>query len=322
MVDFSLLRLSPHLTPRPWGGVRLGSALHKPVPQGELIGESWELSDHPDGPSKIAGGPFDGKLFGDILRDHPREMIGRPVAPKKFPLLVKYIDAREDLSIQVHPDDEYNQRMGIEDRGKTECWFILDCAEGAEVIYGLREGTTRGDLERAIENKTVPDCIRRVPIVPGTFLFVPPGTVHAILGGTLLCEIQQSSNITFRLWDWDRKPERTLQIEPSLDVIRFENDTTPQPLHIDPPKGDEPDVLLLTDNPFFKVRAVRLPSETSLNLSGSGHGVIVNGVGGAASVNAEAIGYGETLFVPAAIPEFKVSAGDSPSILLLSESNE
>ncbi len=322
MTDLPILRMSPHLTPRPWGGDRLGTVLHKPLPGDEPIGESWELSDHTDGPSSIAGGPFDGRLFGEVLREFPDEMVGSNDPTGPYPLLVKYIDAREDLSIQVHPDDDYTARVGIADRGKSECWFILDCAGGTEVIYGLKEGITRSDLIMAIESKTVPDCIRRIPIEPRDFLFVPPGTVHAILGETLLCEIQQSSNTTFRLWDWNRKPERPLHIKESLEVIRFESSKAEPPFHLEPLSDASPLVTVLTDNEYFLVRAVQLPPESSLYLTHSGKGAILNGVEGAGEINELGMALGETFFVPACIPQFCVRTGHSPVTVLVSESNE
>jgi len=243
-------------------------------------------------------------------------------APDKYPLLVKYIDAGEDLSIQVHPDDAFNAREGIPDRGKTECWFILDCEPGTEIVYGLKPGVDRSDLEHAIERKTVPESINRVPIHPGDFLFVPPGTVHAILGGTLLCEIQQSSNITFRLWDWDRKPERELHIEKSLEVIRFEEDLPAKPFHLGQLDHDNPLVTKLTDNSHFTVRAVQLPPKSSIEILTSGKGAILNGVGGDSSVEDTSLLYGQTLFVPASIPRFRIRSESAPATLLLTESNE
>lgn len=317
-----ILRMSPRMTPRPWGGNRLGSIFGKHIPPGEKIGESWELSDHPEGPSSIEGGPYDGELFGDLVRRFPEEMVGRSAAPERFPLLVKYIDAQEDLSIQVHPSDSDAARLGMSDRGKTECWWILDCPPNGEIVYGLREGATRTDLERAIQEGSIPDVVRRVPIHPGDFLFVPPGTVHAILAGTMLCEIQQSSNITFRLWDWDRSPARTLHLGQSLDVIRFGDPDLPQPIWATADRIDEPRVRVLTDNPFFTVKAVELPAGAGYAMETGGRGVIANGVEGACRLNENSVRPGKTLFVPACQPRIEVVAGNAPVVLLLTESNE
>ena len=316
-----ILRLAPHLTPCPWGGNRLRDALQKPVVRGDKIGESWEVSDHPDGPSRIEGGMFEGRLFGEVLQEYPRETLGKTEAPEKYPLLVKYIDAAEDLSIQVHPDDAYARERNLNDRGKTECWYILDCDPSTEVIYGLREGTNRKKLEKAIDEKRVPDVVRRVPISPGMFLFVPPGTVHAVLGGTLLCEVQQSSNITYRLWDWNRKPEREIHIRESLDVIDYCPRKQLQPFKLPEDEPEVPRVVNLTHNPFFLVYALQLAPGQSIQRSPLGCGTILNGVRGECVVDSVPMRTGDTLFVPACLDSFTLSTLDSPATVLVSRAN-
>lgn len=244
------LLMKPVFSPRPWGGDRLAASLGKNVPSGEKIGESWELSDHPNGRSTIASGPMRGQLFGDVVREHSREMISRHNAPERFPLLVKFIDAAEDLSIQVHPDDA---TAPPGDRGKTECWYVMDCGEGAEVILGLERGIGPEDLRRGAADGSIERMVRRHPLAPGDFLFVPAGTVHAILGGTLICEIQQSSDTTYRLWDWNRQPSRELHIEQSLRVIDWQPPTS-GPRRV-PLVGELRQPMILTENPYFEVMA-------------------------------------------------------------------
>jgi mannose-6-phosphate isomerase len=316
-----ILKLSPHLKPRPWGGNRLRDDLRKAVPQGEKIGESWELSDRPDGPSRIEGGPFEGRLFGEVLREYPRETLGETKAPEKYPLLVKYIDAAEDLSIQVHPDDAYARERGLDDRGKTECWYILGCDPGTEVVYGLSEGIDRKKLEKAIAEQRVPEVVRRIPISPGTFLFVPPGTVHAILGGTLLCEVQQSSNITYRLWDWGRKPKREVHIRESLDVIDYNPKCQIQPFRLPTDEPRVPRIIPLTHNPFFLVYAIQLGPGQTIRRSHPGCGTVLNGVGGECLVDSIPVRIGDTLFVPACLDSITFSTSDSPATVLLSRAN-
>ena len=320
-MSIPILKLAPCVVPRPWGGNRLQTLFGKPCPPGERIGESWELSDHPEGLSRVEGGPFEGRLFGDLVRTHPGEMIGVEAAPARFPLLIKYIDAAEDLSIQVHPGDAYVERKGLPDRGKTECWLILDCQPGAEVIYGLREGIDRAALERAVREKQVPEVVRRVPISPGTFLFVPPGTVHALLAGTLLCEIQQSSNITYRLWDWDRKPSRPLHIEESLEVISYgASGLEPYQLPLSPPS--EPGIFRLADNLYFTVEAVQLGPRQRLEVPLLGKGTAVNGIWGECELENTPVKAGDTLFIPACVPSVIFATVESNATLLLSWSNE
>jgi mannose-6-phosphate isomerase len=317
-----ILRMTPYLTPRPWGGERLGNLFGKPVPPGEKVGEAWELSDHPEGPSRIAGGPFDGWLFGDVLRAHPRGAIGRDAAPACYPLLIKYIDAGQDLSIQVHPDDGYARRQGLIDRGKTECWYVMDCNPGARIIYGLRPGTTRADLEHALSRQSVPEVVQHLPITPGMFLFVPPGTVHAILGGTLLCEIQQSSNLTYRLWDWERQPPRPLHIQEALEVIEFDPEEPRHPFPLPPPPSAGSLVVPLTHNPYFEVDALRLAPGCAETIEQPGCGFVLNGVAGGCDVSGEPLMPGQTLFVPADIKQVTVQAGGQPATVLISRSNE
>lgn len=315
-----ILRLAPRLVPRPWGGARLSTLLGKKCSPAEKIGESWELSDRPDTPSAIEGGPHHGRRFGDLIREFPKEMIGRSQPPPRFPLLVKYIDAAEDLSIQVHPDDEYAERKGLGDRGKTECWYILDCHANGEIIFGLREGVGPHDLERAIREGAVDAAVRRAPISPGDFLFVPAGTVHAILAGTLLCEIQQSSDLTFRLWDWNRVPARPLHIRESLEVARYQ----PTAIPVIATRSDNSAGMLLdlTRNRFFQVRLASLPPRSRLTVTQPGHGLILNGVLGSCSVNGLDLSLGGTLFIPACVSEIEIEAGEKGAAVLLTESLE
>ncbi len=315
-----ILKLSPRLVPRPWGGARLATLLHKDCDRGDKIGESWELSDHPDGPSAIEGGPHHGRLFGDLVREFPQEMVGQTRAPDRYPLLVKYIDASEDLSIQVHPDDAYAQRAGLGDRGKTECWYILDGPPGGEIIHGLREGARVSDLESALRTGTVEAVVRRVSISPGDFVFVPSGTVHAILAGTLLCEIQQSSNLTFRLWDWNRHPARPLHERQSLDVIRTE--PGPPKLSVSQVQSGGPRLTPLTQNRFFQVRHAWVPPRSRLRIPQPGPGLIVNGVFGSCALNGVDLSIGSTCFVPASVPEIEIETREEGAMALLTESRE
>ncbi|MBI3735868.1 class I mannose-6-phosphate isomerase [Candidatus Sumerlaeota bacterium] len=313
------MKLAPVLSPRPWGGERLRTVLKKDIPAGEKIGESWELSDHPDGRSRIANGPYAGQFFGDLVRSYPREMCGIDRAPDRFPLLVKYIDADEDLSLQVHPGDDEAKKYG--DRGKAECWYIIDCAPGAEIIHGLREDVTPDRLRAAIassdpiekKNAYIRSLTRSVPIRPGTFVNVPPGTVHAILGGTLLCEIQQSSNLTFRLWDWGRQPERPLHVEEGLGVAIFGPGNAPAITHED--ELEEWSGPTIANHHFLSwtIAAEAGESATSPRLfnlfftQGRGLGVILNVIKGRANwcmKNISDLGSmqcGDTWFLPAAL---------------------
>ncbi len=323
------LLMAPDFAVRPWGGHLLRDRFGKPIPQDDQVGESWELSDHPNGKSRIAGGPFDGVEFGDLLRRHPREMIGHDTAPHHYPLLIKIIDAAEDLSIQVHPDDEYAQQRLGQEHGKTECWYVIDCAPDTEVIWGIQNGYNADDLRRGAADGSIESMVARHPLAPDSFLFVSAGTIHAILKGTLICEIQKSSDTTYRLWDWKRQPARELHVERSLEVIDWGHDAEGGPVSV-PATGtlDAPHVL--TDNPYFRVRAYDVPPGESRALPGdlATSGVVVVVLHGIAQLasrdGAVELPTASTAFLPA-ICEGKgtlTATGDQALRVLLVESRE
>ena len=183
-----------------WGGTRLRDEYGKKIDMTPLA-ESWECSVHPDGPSFVANGQYKGKTLKEVLEAHP-EYIGTK-ANGVLPILAKFIDAKKDLSVQVHPDDEY-ARENENDNGKTEMWYIIDAEEGASLIYGFMHKVTKEKLERAIERGELDKHLQKVEVHKGDLYFVPAGTVHGIGKGILLAEIQESSNVTYRVYDYDR----------------------------------------------------------------------------------------------------------------------
>ncbi len=314
----------PFYSLRPWGGQRLARELGKNVPaEKKPCGEVWELSDHPDGRSSIANGPYAGMEFGELVRRFPRGMCGVDAPPERFPLLVKYLDVGDDLSIQVHPAD-HNAPPG--DRGKTECWYIMDCADGTELILGVSPGVDARRLAEAARTGRMEPCVRRVPIRPGDFIYLPAGTIHAALAGTLICEVQQSSNTTYRLWDWGRKPLRPLHIEQAVAVAQYDPARNPEPVHVpDLPGGGW---RRLARNDTFEVRTARWDGgEAEENRSANRHGLILNVVenggrlvsGGGA---AETLLTGQTWYLPAGLDQWRLEAGPDGLRVLLSESLE
>ncbi|MDI6447506.1 type I phosphomannose isomerase catalytic subunit [Anaerobaca lacustris] len=219
------MKCKPIFKERIWGGQGLETAFGKALPPGKKIGESWELADLPQGKTTIANGPFQGRILADIVRDHPEEITGVGDFPKPFPLLIKLLDAREVLSVQVHPDPQTCRRMG---RGepKTECWYIIDAEPGAVIYKGFKEPITRERFVRAVEDGTTADLLAKVPVEPGQCHFLPAGTAHAIGGGLLIAEIQTPSDTTYRVYDWDRLDDagnpRQLHIEEALESIHFD----------------------------------------------------------------------------------------------------
>ena len=202
----------------PWGGSALRDVFHKDIPD-EATGESLEVSVLPGLESRAE----DGRTLTDILRAGGEAVRGTQVG-EEFPLLLKLISARERLSVQVHPDDAYARVHEGGKLGKTEAWVILQCEPGAQLVYGIREGVTREALEEACAKggKAVEECLRFVQVHPGDVFYIPAGTVHAIGGGILILEIQQSSDVTYRFWDWGRLDKdgnpRALHVKKGLDV--------------------------------------------------------------------------------------------------------
>jgi mannose-6-phosphate isomerase class I len=202
-----------------WGGTRLRDEFGYEIPS-DTTGESWAISAHENGECKIAGGIYDGRRLSDLWKEKP-EIFGN-YPGDKFPLLVKIIDAKKDLSIQVHPDDLYAKIHENGSLGKTECWYILDCEPGTEIAIG-HHARDREEMEAMIRDHRWKEFIRTVPIKKGDFFQIEPGCLHAIKGGTLVLETQQSSDITYRVYDYDRlsngKP-RQLHVEQSIANIR------------------------------------------------------------------------------------------------------
>jgi mannose-6-phosphate isomerase len=214
-----MIFLEPVFKSMIWGGNRLGSLFGYAIPD-DHTGECWAISAHNNGDCTIKNGTYQGKTLSWLWSNH-RELFGNAEGDV-FPLLVKIIDAKEDLSIQVHPDNAYAKSMEHGALGKMECWYILECVENAEIVIG-HNAKTREELEQMIAERRWKDLIKVRPISKGDFFQINPGTVHAIKAGTVILETQQSSDITYRLYDYDRldhgKP-RKLHIKESVDVIR------------------------------------------------------------------------------------------------------
>lgn len=212
-----LIFLTPYLKEVIWGGTKL-KEIYGYETKSNNIGEAWIVSANSNGPSIISNGEFKGLTLEDLYNKR-RDLFGN-IEENVFPLLIKYIDARQDLSIQVHPDDKYAYVNANKSKGKTECWYVLDCEEGADIIIG-HNAKNKEELENMIKEKKWNDLLKIIPIKKGDFFFIPAGTIHAIRKGTLIFETQQNSDVTYRLYDYDRlengKP-RDLHLQQSIDV--------------------------------------------------------------------------------------------------------
>ncbi len=219
------LTFHPQFKKYPWGGRNLETRLGRRLPPGR-VAESWEISGHPNGPTAVAEGALRGQTLAKVQTRLGETLLGRrsrkALERGRFPLLVKLLDAHRWLSIQVHPDDAYASRQG-DDLGKTEMWVVLHAEPGAELLYGFRPGVDRPAFEHAIAERRVPELLHRVAAGVGDVFFVPPGTVHALGPGLILAEVQQSSDTTYRIYDWDRSGDdrRPLHLERALEVLDF-----------------------------------------------------------------------------------------------------
>lgn len=213
-----ILFLNPVFKQMIWGGSKLRTEFGYDIP-GDKTGECWAISAHPNGDCVIREGIYEGKTLSELWQEH-RELFGN-LDLDRFPLLTKIIDAKDDLSIQVHPDDDYAAVHENGSLGKTECWYVLDCPEGAALVVG-HNASTREELKTMIEEGKWGELIREIPVKKGDFIQIDPGTVHAIKGGLMILETQQNSDITYRVYDYGRltdgKP-RQLHVKQSIDVI-------------------------------------------------------------------------------------------------------
>jgi mannose-6-phosphate isomerase len=218
------LKFEPIFKQRIWGGQKLRDIFNKDIPPFEKIGESWELADLPDDKSVIANGELAGHTLSSAIEKYPKEITGDENFSGPFPLLIKFLDAEDVLSVQVHPDSQTCRRLG-KGEPKTECWYIISAAPGAVIYKGLRKGVSKEDFAEAIKKGTVADMLTKVPVETGQCHFLPAGTAHSIGAGLLIAEIQTPSDTTYRVFDFNRVDDagkaRELHIEEALESIHF-----------------------------------------------------------------------------------------------------
>lgn len=291
-----------------WGGTRLREEYGKKINLTPLA-ETWECSVHPDGPSYVANGIYKGKTLAQVLQKHP-EYIGTKAKTGKLPVLVKFIDAKQDLSVQVHPDDAYAQEHEG-DNGKTEMWYVVDADEGASLIYGFRHKVTEEILRKAVETGTLDKHLQKIPVHKGDTFFVPAGTVHGIGKGILIAEIQESSNVTYRVYDYNRVDKNGKKRELHFDkAVRVMN------------RGIAPDIRrksrmiryypgcsreLLCRCQYFETERIRVTKGVAFSVIDTSFQVLMclNGYGEVQTMDTEQkpvrFSKGETLFLPAGL---------------------
>lgn len=296
---------------RVWGGRAL-EQFGLTLPDGP-IGEGWMIGDHPNGTTKVVNGELAGLGLDQIREQYGKELFGAKGFSEKngrFPLLIKLLDCQDDLSVQVHPNDHYDQ-LPQGELGKTEMWYVLDAKPGAKIIYGLNDGVTREQLAQAIEEDRIMDCLREVSVEAGDSFYIPAGTVHALGAGILVAEIQQNSDSTYRLFDYHRmgldgKP-RELHIEDSLNVIAYEGSGSTH-MKTELPSSNE--WLTLAQSPFFVTEKGKVAQEWPLQTTGESFviHIICDGTGTIRWADGEqAVKTGECYLIPANLGSYSLT---------------
>jgi len=311
----------PLFKERVWGGRELEKLFGKKLPPGKPIGESWEISDRPNDESVVANGKFAGETLHQLMEKYRHEILrdARPATGNRFPILCKILDARDKLSLQVHPPA--NKAAELKGEPKTEMWYIADAAPGAELFVGLKRGVTRADFERKISDGTVADCFHRVPVRAGDTMFLPSGRVHAIGAGLVIFEIQQNSDTTYRVFDWNRvgldgKP-REMHVAESLASIDF-NDFEPSLVRTKFSGTDGVRLRTLVQDPLFNVQVAELKKGARTRLKPDKLQIVAV-VRGKIEVHSEAdkvnLTAGQFCLIPAELKQTEIVAGADAAML-------
>jgi len=291
------IRFEPIFMERIWGGRKLAQEFSKNLPPNVRIGESWEIVDRPEAQSVVRDGPLHEKTLHDLWTHHRQVIFGDVVNSERFPLLVKLLDAREKLSLQVHPPTDIAKMLGGEP--KTEFWYVAAADPEAELFVGLEQPMTRQQFKHALEKKTVEDCVHKIRVKAGDAMFLPAGRFHAVGAGSLLVEIQQNSDTTYRVFDWNRSTDsgnpRQLHVDEALQSIDF-NDAAPSLVE---PKGE-----LLVQDDLFEIQKWDL--NTPREIAAPGQFAIVFCVTGGVRCGHVDLAPGEFFLVPASLEDRQV----------------
>ena len=300
MTNLNPIKLNPVFKDYLWGGNKLVSEYNKKCDL-KKVAESWELSVHKDGESIVADGEFKGLKLSEYINNNPGVLGKRAEAFHNFPILIKFIDAKDNLSIQVHPDDEYALKNNGE-YGKTEMWYILDCEEDSFLYYGFNEEITKEEFKESIENNTVLDYLNKVKVNKGDVFFIEAGTVHAIGKGIVICEIQQNSNTTFRVYDYDRIDKdgnkRPLHIKEAIEVSETK-----------PAKNYKREGNVLAKCKYFTVEELEVSDKEILQITEESFKSVVVTDGFGEIKNKEynlKINKGDSIFIPAQNNSFEI----------------
>jgi mannose-6-phosphate isomerase len=301
------LAFKPIFMERMWGGRRLESEFGKKLPPNVKIGESWEIVDRPEAQSVVHNGPLRGKTLHELWTQHRQLIFGNVADSLRFPLLIKLLDAQEKLSLQVHPPERIAAKLGSEP--KTEAWYVAAAEPGAELFVGLREVMSRAKFEKGLRAGALAEQVHTIQVEPGDAMFLPAGRLHAVGAGNLLVEIQQNSDTTYRVFDWNRvddkgKP-RQLHIEQAFQCIDF-NDVEPKLIK---PKGE-----LLVQHELFEIQKWTLDGRREV--APLGQFAIICCLSGSLSCASVELAPGEIFLVPAQLQDRELKRLATPTTLL------
>jgi mannose-6-phosphate isomerase len=300
------LQFRPILKRMRWGGRRLGTLLGKPLGDGSDYAESWEIADCGSDQTTVVEGPYKGWSLHRLVETHGTALLGLQSAADHFPLLIKFLDAHDRLSVQVHPNDEQARRLGHGPRGKTEAWLVLFAEPHARLYTGLNPGVDRKTFVQSLEAGRIEECLHSYQVRPGDCVLVPAGTVHTIGEGVVLAEVQQSSNVTFRIDDWGRLDSdgnpRELHRDEGLQCIDFERGPV-DPVVPRVQSDGEQQIELLVACPYFEMRRRTISSEW--RLPDDERFRILTPLGGRLEVHSgdwrHTVSLGDTLLIPACL---------------------
>lgn len=313
--------LRPKLAPAIWGGDALVKRFGKAGDPSERIGETWECWDE----NAVINGPLAGRTVAQLRSELGSDFMGDLDAARIFPILTKIIDARDSLSVQVHPDDAYAQRVEHQPNGKTECWYVMEAEPGAQLVMGWTRDVTREEYERRVSDGTLGDILHRVPVTPGDAFYIPAGMLHAIGAGIVIFETQQASDLTYRIFDWNRvgqdgKP-RQLHVQKAADVLDYRESQTGALAELVYASEGFTRTALIADTHFVveRITATETPAAMStrgrpLILMALEHGLQLACTGGSARLEPY-----QTALVPAAASQVRISApGESARFFCVS----
>ena len=314
------LKFKPIIKEKVWGGTKLNSILNKKV-QTDNAGESWELSGVENNLSEVVNGPLKGKNIKELINIYKSDLVGKRVYSifnNFFPLLIKFIDASDDLSVQVHPDDETAQKRHNEN-GKNEMWYIIDADKDADLILGVKENLSKSEYVEHVKKKSLRDILNHVKVKCKDVAYIPAGRIRAIMKGVFLAEIQQCSDLTYRIYDWDRKDlkgnYRQLHTEEAKDVVDLQKHNN-YLINYDLKKNNS---VNLCKNKYFTVNLIEFDKNTAKNYQSSDSFVIFICISGQFNINYKqgeiTVNKGETVLIPACINNIELIPDERSEIL-------